>query len=57
MNLHTYTGWGSVPYWNAFVANLEMHGQGVFYDPRLDNASSSRWRPGTGPGTSPTRPT
>jgi hypothetical protein len=38
VNLHTYTGWGSVPYWNAFVANLEMHGQGVFYDPRLDNA-------------------
>src|SRR5215813_1440237 len=20
VNLHTYTGWGSVPYWNAFVA-------------------------------------
>jgi hypothetical protein len=38
VNLHTFTGWGSVPYWNAFVANLEMHGQGVFYDPRLDNA-------------------
>jgi hypothetical protein len=37
VNLHTYTGWGSVPYWNAFVANLEMHGQGVFYDPRLDD--------------------
>ncbi len=28
VNLHTYTGWGSVPYWNAFVANLEMHGVG-----------------------------
>jgi hypothetical protein len=38
VNLHTSTGWGSVPYWNAFVANLEMHGQGNFYDPRLDNA-------------------
>src|ERR1044072_7216533 len=25
VNLHTYTGWGSIPYWNAFVANLEMH--------------------------------
>ena len=37
VNLHTYTGWGSVPYWNAFVANLAMHGQGVFYDPRLDD--------------------
>jgi hypothetical protein len=38
VNLHTYTGWGSVPYWNAFVANIEMHGKGNFYDPRLDNA-------------------
>jgi hypothetical protein len=37
VNLHTYTGWGSVTYWNAFVANLEMHGQGTFFDPRLDN--------------------
>ena len=35
VNMHTYTGWGSVPYWNAFVANLEMHGSGNFYDPRL----------------------
>ena len=39
VNLHTYTGWGSVPYWNAYVANLQMHGKGTFYDPRLDNAA------------------
>jgi hypothetical protein len=39
VNLHTFTGWGSVPYWNAFVANLEMHGQGTFFDPRLDDAA------------------
>jgi cytochrome c peroxidase len=38
VNLHTWTGWGSIPYWNAFVAVLEMHGQGTFFDPRLDNA-------------------
>jgi len=38
VNLHTYTGWGTVTYWNAFVANLEMHGQGNFFDPRLDDA-------------------
>jgi mono/diheme cytochrome c family protein len=36
-NLHTFTGWGSVPYWNAFVANLEMHGSGTFVDPRLND--------------------
>jgi hypothetical protein len=39
VNLHTYTGWGSVPYWNAFVANLEMHGRGTFFDPRLNDAA------------------
>jgi Cytochrome c len=38
VNLHTYEGWGSIPYWNAFVAVLEMHGQGNFTDARLDNA-------------------
>jgi len=39
VNMHTYTGWGSVTYWNAFVANLEMHGQGTFFDPRLTDAN------------------
>jgi Di-haem oxidoreductase, putative peroxidase len=35
---HTWTGaWGNVTYWNAFVANLEMHGKGTFFDPRLDD--------------------
>ena len=38
VNLHTWTGWGSVTQWNAFVAVLEMHGQGTYFDPRLDNA-------------------
>jgi hypothetical protein len=37
VNLHTWTGWGSVTYWNAFVANLEMHGSGTFFDPRLND--------------------
>jgi hypothetical protein len=38
-NLHTWTGgWGNVTYWNAYVANLELQGQGNFYDPRLMNA-------------------
>ena len=39
VNLHTWTGWGSVPHWNAFVGNLEMHGKGRFWDPRLNNAA------------------
>jgi hypothetical protein len=35
VNLHTYTGWGSVSYWNAYVANSQMHGFGTFFDPRM----------------------
>ena len=38
VNLHTYTGWGSVPHWNGLVANLEMHGQGTFVDARLNDS-------------------
>jgi hypothetical protein len=37
VNLHTWTGWGSVTHWNAFVAVLEMGGQGTFFDPRLND--------------------
>jgi hypothetical protein len=38
-NQHTWTGaWGTVTYWNAFVANLELRGIGTFFDPRLDDA-------------------
>jgi hypothetical protein len=39
VNLHTWTGWGSVTHWNAFVAVLEMQGKGTLYDPRLEDAS------------------
>ena len=31
-------GWGTLTYWNAFVANLQMNGRGNFHDARLDNA-------------------
>ena len=35
---HTWTGSGSVPYWNAYVAATQMHGTEVtFYDPRLSD--------------------
>jgi len=38
VNLHTWTGaWGTVSYWNAYVANTEMKGKGTFFDPRLDD--------------------
>lgn len=35
VNLHTWTGFGSVTYWNAYVAATEMHGSGTFFDERL----------------------
>jgi len=38
VNLHTWTGWGGVSHWNAFVAVLEMGGQGTFIDSRLTDA-------------------
>jgi hypothetical protein len=38
-NLHTWTGgWGDITYWNAYVANLELNGQGTFYDARFSDA-------------------
>ena len=50
VNLHTWTGFGSVPYWNAYVGATEMHGSGTFYDARLKNnaqypvsARSNEW--------------
>jgi hypothetical protein len=37
VNLATWTGFGSVTYWNAYVAGTQMHGAATFYDTRLDN--------------------
>jgi hypothetical protein len=50
-NLHTWgADWGTVSYWNAYVANTQMMGIGNFYDPRLNDpakypvaARSGRW--------------
>ena len=35
VNLHTWTGFGSVPYWNAYVGVTQMHGSGTFFDSRF----------------------
>ena len=32
VNLHTWTGFGSVTYWNAYVGGPQMHGKGTFFD-------------------------
>ena len=37
VNLHTWTGFGSVPYWNAYVGVTEMGGSGTFFDARLND--------------------
>src|SRR6516165_10805333 len=37
VNLNTSTGFGSVPYWNAYVGVGEMHGAGTFFDARLND--------------------
>jgi mono/diheme cytochrome c family protein len=42
VNLHTWTGFGSVPYWNAYVAATEMHGSGTFFDLRLGGTPETR---------------
>lgn len=39
VNLHTWTGFGSVPYWNAYVGATEMHGSGTFFDARLNDST------------------
>src|SRR3954465_6850833 len=37
INLSTWTGFGSVPYWNAYVGATEMRGAGTFFDARFNN--------------------
>jgi hypothetical protein len=37
VNLATWTGFGSVTYWNAYVAATQMHGAATFFDPRFNN--------------------
>lgn len=39
VNQHTWTGgWGTVTFWNAYVANTQMYGKGTFIDARLNDA-------------------
>jgi cytochrome c553 len=37
VNLATWTGFGSVTYWNAYVAATQMHGAATFFAPRFNN--------------------
>ena len=37
VNLSTWTGFGSLTYWNAYVAATQMHGAGTFFDARFND--------------------
>jgi len=50
VNLSTFTGFGTVTYWNAYVAVTQMHGRGTFHDARFNDpqkypvaAKSGNW--------------
>ena len=59
VNLATWTGFGSVTYWNAYVAGTQMHGAATFFDARFNNSDhiplQLRVAQET-PGARPTRP-
>ena len=55
--LHTWTGgWGDVTYWNAYVANLELAGNGTFWDERLNDAKKYPVAAKTGAGNKRNNP-
>jgi hypothetical protein len=57
VNLNTWTGYGSIPYWNSYVAVTQMHGSGVFFDARFNSdqfplsAKSGSWNTRRAPDT------
>ena len=56
VNLHTWTGFGSVPYWNAYVAATEMHGKGTFFDARFNDQTRFPVAAKSGAGNTRTKP-
>src|SRR5437773_9434184 len=57
VNLHTWTGLGSVTYWNAYVGAPEMHGSGTFFDARLRTGDQYPVGRGAAPATRAVCPT
>jgi hypothetical protein len=56
INLHTWTGFGSTPYWNAYVAATQMHGSGTFVDRRFDDKNQYPVSAKSGSGNTRGRP-
>ena len=56
VNLSTWTGFGSVPYWNAYVGATQMHGKGTFIDARFDDKAQYPVSSKSGSGNTRTKP-
>ena len=56
VNLHTWTGFGSVTYWNAYVAVTQMHGSGTFFDARFNDKDQFPVAAKSGSGNSRGKP-
>ncbi len=56
VNLHTWTGYGSVPYWNAYVAVTQMHGSGTYFDERFNDQNQFPVSAKSGSGNSRGKP-
>jgi len=50
VNLATWTGFGSIPYWNAYVGVTQMHGLGTFFDARFNDPAQYPVSAKTGAG-------
>ena len=56
MNLSTWTGFSSVPYWNAYVAATQMHGTGTFFDRRFADTAQYPIAAASGSGNTKATP-
>jgi mono/diheme cytochrome c family protein len=56
VNLATWTGFGSVTYWNAYVAGTQMHGAATFFDTRFNDKDQYPISAKSGAGNTRTTP-
>ena len=56
VDLATWTGFGSVTYWNAYVGVTQMHGLGTFFDARFNNKDQYPVSARTGAGNTRDKP-
>ena len=56
VNLATWTGFGSVTYWNAYVAGTQMHGAATFFDSRFNDKDQYPVSAKTGAGNTRNTP-